>query len=268
MKKTSPPNTSLPTDEARPPFDARRWLERLDNTPAAVAHGLEILWLYGIDDAAEALLPGLTLDERSPFPTRRSWTQIPWVLHGNPDGARATVREQRFHPQLALALGLAAQSDTPAALHLRRLPNLSIPMGAPWWLAHSLEAFDHLLGLECNAPWHPQAVLPKRLLCLPHAHTVALPNARLGDARLDSCSWNLPTVTRLDLAHNELSRLPSAVPSLATLQNLSLVGNPIRDLPDTLADLSRLRVLDLRGTEIRTLPPRLAARTDLRVYRS
>lgn len=268
MKKTSPKITSLPTDEALPHFDARRWLERLGNTPDAVSQGMETLWAYNFDAAVEELLGGLALDERSPFPERRAWTKLLWVLHRIPQGARASTKEERFRPQVALALGLAARSETPAALHIRGLKNLSIPMGSPWWLTDSLETFENLIGLECNAPWHPQAVFPKRLLCLPHAHSVELPNAHLGDARLDSATWNLPKVTRLELAHNDLSQLPSAVPSLATLQNLSLAGNPIRDLPDTLADLPKLRVLDLRGTEIRTLPPRLAARTDLRVYRS
>jgi Leucine-rich repeat (LRR) protein len=68
----------------------------------------------------------------------------------------------------------------------------------------------------------------------------------------------LLSLRRLDLAHNELTTLPTLAP-LTHLAELFLNDNPLESIPGaSLASNFALRFLDLRRTKLATLPPSLS----------
>lgn len=233
-------------------FDPKAWISGLADHPADVAHQIELVRLRG-DEAVEALLAGVEVGPR--YPVRASSSPLPWMLPKSFRRPRpVTVLDVRFSTHLAAVLGLSAVGDGPAARRVRSLRELSLPQRAPWWLHDSLECFTALTHVTTNSPWHPAATLPRRFFCLPSVEELHLHGAALGDHRLATAEWHLPSLTRLSLAGNSLTRVPDAVLGLDALEVLNLVDNPIREVPAALADLPRLRYLDLRRTGVTVLP--------------
>lgn len=252
---------------ARGRFDPQAWLRDLADHPADVAHQVEIVRLHG-DEAVEALLAGVEVGPR--YPVRASSSPLPWMLPRVFRRPRpVTVLDVRFATHLAAVLGLAAHGDGPAARRIRAgLRELHLPQRAPWWLSDSLEGFNNLTHFAAlGTAWHAQAAFPTRLLRLPCMCELHLAGARLGDHRLATAEWNLPAVTRLSLAGNDLTGVPDAVLGLDTLEVLHLQDNPhLREMPATLVDLlPRLRHIDVRRTAVKALPPRFKDRPGLHV---
>lgn len=252
---------------ARRRFDANAWLSALGDRPDDVAQQLELLGLDGLDDAAQTLLAGVSVQHPPHHPTAARGTSLRWMLPRSIPRRRASAAlEARVSTHMAAALGLAARSDVPEALRVRELRSLHLPQMAPWWLHDSLERFDRLVSVRAYAPWHTRATVPARLLCMPSVTELILHAAGLGDRALADATWNLPSITVLALSGNALTRLPVAVLGLTTLEQLFLSDNPIRTLPEGLTDLPRLRVLDVQRTEITALPRRLLERDGLFVH--
>ena len=261
----------LPDDTTTSPrsfgrFDSKAWLRDLADTPADVAHKIELVCLRG-DAALENLLAGFAIGPR--YPVQRPRSPLPWMLPMMFRRRRpVTVLDTRFSAHLAAVLGLAAQSDGPAARRIRGQRELHLPQRAPWWLTDSLESFSALTTFTApGTPWHPRATFPTRLLCMPRMCELSIAGAGLGDHRLATAEWNLPALLRLSLAGNGLTRVPDAVQGLDTLEVLHLQDNPdLRELPAALADLlPGLRYVDLRRTGVTVLPPRLRDRPGLHV---
>jgi Leucine-rich repeat (LRR) protein len=167
-----------------------------------------------------------------------------------------SVLDVRFATHLAAVLGLAARGDGPAARRIRAgLQELHLPQRVPWWLNDSLESFANLAQFTApGTPWHPTATLPRRFLCLPSMCELSLAGAGLGDHRLATAEWHLPSLTRLSLEGNALAVVPEQVLTLGSLEVLFLLNNPIREVPAALAALPRLRHIDLRRTGVTELP--------------
>ncbi len=258
------PDDNYSVRGARGRFDPRVWLSDLADHPDDVAHAVELARLHG-DEAVEALLAGVACGPR--YPVRASGSSLRWVLPRVFRRPRpVTVLDVRFATHLAAVLGLAAQSDGPTARRIRGLRELVLPQRAPWWLHDSLEGFGHLTHVTTNAPWHPAATLPQRFFCLPSVEELHLHGAGLGDHRFATAEWHLPSLTRLSLSGNGLTRVPEQVLGLANVEVLFLHDNPhLRELPAALADLPRLRHVDARRTDITTLPPRVKNRPGLHV---
>ena len=258
----TPPPMRDPGSSPFEHFNAARWLREVGDSPGDVAQALEFAHLFDIDRVAEALLFELVTDLVGTFPERRPSGRLPWRL----PQWQTHPRLSRFFPtHLAVALGLAARSESASARRIRCLRDLAIPSCKHWWITDSLEHFGNLARIQTLSPWHPAALLPARFLCLPQVDRLVFCNAYFGDARLAACTWNLPKLQSLNLTFNDLTSVPAAIAHIASLQQLSLVGNPLTEVPEELADLPELRLLDLRATRVRTLPARLAARTDIEV---
>lgn len=74
----------------------------------------------------------------------------------------------------------------------------------------------------------------------------------------------LSALTVLDLAHNALTALPSAVADLLALQRLDLSHNALAALPSALFTLRELRTLRLRANRLAALPAAVAGLEALR----
>jgi Leucine-rich repeat (LRR) protein len=258
----TPPPMRDPGSSPFEHFNAARWLREVGDSPGDVAQALEFAHLFDIDRVAEALLFELVTDLVGTFPERRPSGRLPWRL----PQWQTHPRLSRFFPtHLAVALGLAARSESASARRIRCLRDLAIPSCKHWWITDSLEHFGNLARIQTLSPWHPEARLPARFLCLPQVDRLVFCNAHFGDARLAACTWNLPRLLSLNLSFNNLTRVPPAIAGLASLQQLNLVGNPLTEVPEGLADLPDLQLLDLRATKVRALPARLAARAGIEV---
>lgn len=247
-------------------FDAGDWVRALSDKPANVAQQVELLLCVG-DEAVEAVLAGLDCGSRYPVAPKDS--RVNWALPRSLlQGQCAMKFHERFSAHLAASLGLAAMSDSPSARCIRaRLRELHFPQRAPWWLTSSLEGFTGLTHFYATmSPWHAQANLPARFLCMPSLCELSLSGAAIGEQRLHRCTWNLPAIQRLSLSGNHLTRVPDAVLELSTLEHLYLMGNPLRELPVALAELPRLRYIDLRYTGLTVVPKRFKERPDIHVH--
>lgn len=256
-----PPSPHAPA-AALPPHAADRWLAGLGPSPVDVAQHLELAHAHDFEALAEDLLTDLMTDTERGFPSRRPSASQRWHL---PRWYGSTRLRRHFAPHLAAALALATRASGPSAQRIRKLRHYEVPVGAPWWLHDSLESFGELTYFAVSSRWHREALWPTRMLCLPKVHHLSLVAARLGDERLARSTWELPRVTSLNLAFNNLTRLPDAVLALRSLRSLSLVGNPIETVPPELAALPWLHSLDLRRTAIRSLPRVFTERPDLDV---
>lgn len=76
-------------------------------------------------------------------------------------------------------------------------------------------------------------------------------------------SLSVRSIRRLDLGHNNISEIPSAIYMLADLRELWLQYNPIVDIPKDIEACTRLEVLDLKGTKIKSLPPSISTLSKL-----
>lgn len=239
-----------------------RWLRGLRGGPAAVAQHLEFAHAFDFGAMSEALLADLVTDTGRGFPSRRpsgayDWKLPRWFGPVRAHGDRAA--------HLAGALALACRSDGTNARRLRRLHRFELPNAEPWWLHDGLEHFSELVAFCATSAWHREAVVPRRLFCLPQVREITLSGCEFGDAALAGCAWELPLVEHLSLANNGLTEVPAAVAWLTTLRSLNLRGNPIHTLPAAVASLPHLHSLDLRGTAIRALPTALRERREVTV---
>lgn len=73
----------------------------------------------------------------------------------------------------------------------------------------------------------------------------------------------LRALTRIDLRHNSLRRLPESLGQLHRLEDLTSMGNELASLPDVFHHLKRLRYLDMRENRLQSLPPSLGALENL-----
>ena len=73
----------------------------------------------------------------------------------------------------------------------------------------------------------------------------------------------LRALTRIDLRHNGLGRLPESLGQLHRLEDLTSMGNELASLPDVFHHLKRLRYLDMRENRLQSLPPSLGALENL-----
>jgi len=73
----------------------------------------------------------------------------------------------------------------------------------------------------------------------------------------------LRALTRIDLRHNSLRRLPESLGQLHRLEDLTSMGNELASLPDVFHHLKRLHYLDMRENRLQSLPPSLGALENL-----
>jgi Leucine-rich repeat (LRR) protein len=71
-------------------------------------------------------------------------------------------------------------------------------------------------------------------------------------------------VTHLDLAFNQIARLPNEIGHLVNLKELLLEHNVLEELPASMGRLSRLEVLHLQNNRLTWVPETLAALTNLK----
>jgi hypothetical protein len=76
--------------------------------------------------------------------------------------------------------------------------------------------------------------------------------------------YELYKETRLNLAYEELTTLPSEIGNLSNLHILFLDNNQITSLPTEIGDLSQLHTLWLNNNRIKILPPEIGNLSNLR----
>jgi Leucine-rich repeat (LRR) protein len=86
---------------------------------------------------------------------------------------------------------------------------------------------------------------------------VALDMSGLNAWKLSTRIWNLATLTRLSLAHNQLTRIPSGIQDLVSLEHLDVSHNHLTRLPSCLQTTATLRYLNASSNRITTFSPRL-----------
>ncbi len=66
--------------------------------------------------------------------------------------------------------------------------------------------------------------------------------------------WHLNNVTRLTLAHNKISEIPSAMANLENMEILNLCNNSVEELPVSISTMPKLRILNLSMNRLSKLP--------------
>jgi hypothetical protein len=119
-------------------------------------------------------------------------------------------------------------------------------------------------GEAAAAEWFTATLTPAlaasrvRTLRLAHNGWLLQPASPAAEAALHALG-GLRGIDTLDLSHNALRELPSALLQLRQLTFLDLTGNDLRQLPPALHQLGKLRELQLHGNPLHTPPPDVVA---------
>ncbi|CAE8652558.1 unnamed protein product, partial [Polarella glacialis] len=88
-----------------------------------------------------------------------------------------------------------------------------------------------------------------------------LPQAVCGfqEANWSECWWDQCPVTKVDVSHNSLERIPPEIGRLTDCQSFLAFSNRLQAVPGELLSELRLKQLNLRANQLRELPgPALA----------
>jgi len=96
------------------------------------------------------------------------------------------------------------------------------------------------------------SALPEEICLLNQLHTLDL-----GTNKLEELPHLMPSLTYLDVSHNQLSTLPREICECINLVDISLSHNCIRELPLELTSIKNLRNLLVDGNPLTYLPPEL-----------
>ena len=85
-----------------------------------------------------------------------------------------------------------------------------------------------------------------------------------GLTSLPSAIGELTNLKVLDLAHNQLTELPGGIGQLTNLERLDVFANQLISLPERIVELTNLEKLNLDGNKLITLPERIVELTNLK----
>jgi len=103
------------------------------------------------------------------------------------------------------------------------------------------------------------------VLRLPALTTLVLKHNRLRDGALPKDFGLMRHLRELNLSGNSFSHIPEQVLELPSLSDLYVAENQVQELPETIHRLKRLRVLHLGGNQLTTVPTSLGNMASLQV---